>query len=119
MPFGDEDDEVNFRVPKAIAFFGFMFFMLVLLSVIALMKPAYDKLKWNTFQEIGSDVHLQTCYQNFEVAKGTWLLLFWYSGVEISTVFFFEDQETRIYIESALGIIYVLMLVVGYLAVRN
>lgn len=116
-PFGDEMEEVHFDVSPLIAWFFSVFFTLLLICELLLMKPAYDKLCWNTFQEIGSDVHIQTCYQNFEVAKGSWILLFWFSGVEMSTVFFFEDNIIRRTSFIVIAIIYAVGLVIGYLAV--
>lgn len=118
-PFGDEAEAVSFDVSPIIGWFNTILFSLLLTMEVLLIKPAYDKLCWNTFQEIGSDVHIQTCYQNFEVAKGSWILLMGFSGVEMSTVFFFEDDFLRFTIFAISAICYFGGLIVGYMAVRS
>lgn len=118
-PFGEEGEEVTFDVSAIIGWGCSIFFTLNLTCILLLIKPAYDKLCWNTFQQIGSDVHIQTCYQNFEVAKGSWLLLFWFSAVEFSSILFFEDDRVRFWIFVVLFIGYLGGLILGFIAVKN
>jgi len=117
-PFGDEQEMVSFDVSAPIGYTYCILFILIGTLELLLIKPAYDKLCWNTFQEIGSDMHIQTCYRNFEVAKGSWNLLFWFSGVEMSTVFFFEDNAKRRIVLFIIYACYAVGLVFGYFAVR-
>ena len=84
---------------------------------IVLMCPAYDKLCWNTYLKIGSDNYIQYCYRNSEIAKGAWMLLFWFSGIEMSTVFFFENNTRRFVSFLVVAAVYCVGRVMGYQAV--
>ena len=109
---------VKFDVSPTIGTTYCLLFIIIGILEILLIKPAYDKLCWDTFQQIGSDMHIQTCYQNFEVAKGSWNLLFWFSGVEFATIFFFEDNAKRRIVFLIIYAGYVVGLVFGFFAVR-
>lgn len=118
-PLGQEGEEVIFEVSAFVGWFNSITFTLFLIIELALIKPAYDKLVWNTFQEIGSDVHIQTCYQNFEVAKGSWVMLIFFGTIEIAGVMFFEDSNVRLVVFGIASMVYIGALIVGAIAVRK
>lgn len=118
-PFGEEGEEVVFDVSATVGWCFSITFTTFLVLELLLIKPAYDKLCWNTFQQIGSDAHIQICYQNFEVAKGSWILLFWFSCVEFGTVLFFEDNRFRFWSFIVVAVIYSGGLIFGFIGVRN
>lgn len=118
-PLGSEGEEVSFDISAGMGYFNSILFFLLMICELILIKPAYNKLCWNTFQQIGSDVHIQTCYQNYEVAKGSWIMLMWFSFVEFSTVLFFEDEMAPLITFSILFIAYFIGLGMGFKAVRE
>ena len=118
-PFGGSSEEIKLTIEPGVGWAFMGVFIGFAVFEVLLIRPAYDKLCWNTYQQIGSDNFIQKCYRNFEVAKGAWMLMFWFSGVECSTIFFFENNTRRIIIFGVVCAIYVTAIIFGFLAVRK
>lgn len=113
----ESEEEVTFDVTPLIGWTMSILFILFGSLELLLIKPCYNKLCWIAYQKIGSDVHMQQCYKNYEVAKGSWILFFWFTGVECSTIFFFENNTVRAILLAVLALVYVGGLAAGYQAV--
>ena len=118
-PLGGTTEAINFKIFPPVGWFFFAAFIALGVIEMMLLQPCYDKLCWNTFKKIGSDDYIQKCYRNFEFAKGAWMLLIWYSLVEFTSLFFFENRVGRMIWFGIFAVLHLANLGFGYYSVSG
>ena len=83
---------MTFDLKSYFAFPLCIFHILIQIIIFLLAKPVYEKLAWENFSSIGSDLFMQEAFKYYEIAKGTMVTLMVVSLPHFGFMIFFEKN---------------------------
>lgn len=97
----------------------FLVYIGITILTVVMMWPIYENFIWAQYQVIGLEERLQRAFRTIQIAKSTFLIFFLFTIIQFVNLIYFETNSNLNILYSLLGVAMLLLIRLGYIAVRS